>query len=315
MQPQGKQSNGSFYVMLLLVPLFWGGSFGAAKHVITEVPPFTAAAVWFGSAGIILLILVLLKGGWDAKALKSRWLGLLLMAVTGIFAYNAFFFVALQYTSAINGSLIMAVSPVFITLGAVLFLHESWNRRLGIGLLLSFTGVFLVIVNGSLDTLLSLTFNAGDMLFIGALLCWVTHGLIGKAVMEGSSPLLTTTVTTLVGAFVLAICAFFEDGWARVPTMSGQSWVEMVYMTVFATVIAFFLWNKGIHQIGASKSGVYMNLVPINASWIAVLFYGAGLTWQQVIGMAMVFLGVYFATMQNRPEMKWKKPLPQEHVK
>ncbi|MFP7414414.1 DMT family transporter [Priestia filamentosa] len=299
MGSQSKQKVGIYFLMLL-VPLFWGGAFGAAKHVITEITPITAATLQFGPAGLILLLIVTIRSQWKIEVLKKQWFGLLMMALTGILGYNAFFFVALGYTSAINGSLIMATTPVFVTFGAVLFLNETWNGRLGFGLLLSLIGVFLVIIKGSLETLISLTFNAGDLLFVAGLICWVIHGLIGKVVMKESSPLFTTTITMLLGSFFFAIWSLFEGGWGKVPNMSEQSWIEMLFLIVCSSVVAFLLWNKGIHQIGASKSSLYMNLVPITATWIALLFYGAVITWQQIVGMSMVIIGVYVATISHK---------------
>jgi drug/metabolite transporter (DMT)-like permease len=298
----GSQSkkNVSIYFWMLLVPLFWGGAFGAAKHVINEISPITAATLRFGSAGLILLAVVIIRSEWKIDVLKKQWFGLLLMAFTGMFGFNAFFFMALEFTSAINGSLIMATTPVFVTFGAVLFLNETWNRRLGFGLFISLVGVFLVIIKGSFQTLTSLTFNTGDLLFVAGLFCWVAHGLIGKGVMKGVSPLFTTTITMLVGSFFLAVWSLFEGGWGNVSRMSGQSWIEMLFMIVCSSVVAFFLWNKGVHQIGASKSSMYMNLVPINATWIIFLFYGSVITWQQIVGMVMVIIGVYFATSNHK---------------
>jgi drug/metabolite transporter (DMT)-like permease len=292
----------SIYLWLLLVPLFWGGAFGTAKHVVTEIPPITAATLRFGSAGLILLLLVLLRSEWNVEVLKKRWLGLFFMGMTGIFAYNAFFFIALGYTSAVNGSLIMSTTPVFITLGAVLFLNELWDKRLSVGLVLSLIGVIFVIMNGAFETF-SLSFNRGDLLFIAALFSWAIHSLIGKVVMRGVSgvsPLFTTAITTLIGSFFLAIWSIGEGGWHYVPSMSIQAWIEMIYMTLFATVIAFFLWNQGIHEIGASKASIYMNLVPINATWIAFLFYGSIITWQQVVGMVIVITGVCIVTLRKK---------------
>ncbi len=107
---------------------------------------------------------------------------------------------------------------------------------------------------------------------------------------------MVTTVTTVVGTIPLFIWSLWSGGWETAYTMSGQSWLEIIYMTVFATVIAFFLWNKGITQIGASKSSMYMNLVPMNAAWISVLLYGSSIGWLQVMGMLLVLLGVYIST-------------------
>ncbi|WP_404451087.1 DMT family transporter [Virgibacillus necropolis] len=287
----------AIYFWMLLVPLFWGGAFVAAEHVITEIPPVTAAAFRFGTAGILLLIYVLWKRKFDAEALKKQWKAILAMAITGIFGYNIFFFIALDITSAINGSLIVATTPVLITFGAVLFLGEVWNKQLGFGLLLSLVGVIVVISRGSLATLLSLEFNAGDLLFIGGLLCWVAHGLFGKVAMRDVSPIVTTTFTTLVGSIFLGIISLFEQGWGDILQMSTQAWGEMIFMIICSSVIGFLLWNSGIKQIGASKSSIYMNLVPINTAWLAVVLYNSTITWTQIIGMIMVIMGVYFVTL------------------
>lgn len=301
MQKQARPSIGG-YLLLLLVPLFWGGAFPAAQHVVTELPPITTAALRFILAGLILLLLLFIKNGWQTVTVKRNWLGLLMMALTGVFAYNVFFYAGLQYTSAINGSLIIAVNPVLTTLGAVLFLKERWNFRLGLGMVLSLGGVLVVITGGSLSTLLTFTFNQGDLFIVVSLLSWVVYGLVGKIVMREVPPLLTTTITTVIGGVFLLLLSLFEKGWGSVPALSLQSWGEMFYMALFATVIAFFLWNKGVHEVGASKASLLINLVPINATWIAVLLYGSPVLWQQYIGMVMVITGVVLAVFQ--PEKK-----------
>jgi drug/metabolite transporter (DMT)-like permease len=294
----GAESNRhpfGMYLLLLLVPLFWGGAFGAAEHVVTEVPPITAAALRFAAAGFGLWAIATLSGEWNKEVMIKNWQGLLFMALTGIFGYNVFFFMGLEYTSSVNGSLIIATTPVFVTLGAVLIFHEPWNGKIGAGMLLSFAGVSLVILKGSLHTIVTLTFNRGDLLFVAALVCWVAHGLIGKAVLKEASPLLTTAVTTMAGAFALFIVSLFEGGWGQVPGMSVQSWLEMLFMIVCSSIIAFLLWNKGIKEIGASKSSLYMNLVPINAALIAFFLYGSDISRQQIFGMLMVITGVFVA--------------------
>ncbi|MEC5424606.1 DMT family transporter [Virgibacillus sp. C22-A2] len=294
------EQSSAIYFWLLLVPLFWGGAFVAAEHVITEVPPITAAAFRFGTAGLLLLIFVLLKGNLDVKAIKKQWIPILLMAITGILGYNAFFFIALDITSAINGSLIVATTPVLLTCGAVLFLGEVWNKQLGLGLVLSLLGVIIVISEGSLETIMRMEFNKGDLLFLGGLICWVIHGLLGKIAMRDVSPLVTTTFTSLFGGFFLVIASlFFEKGWGNIPYMSTQAWAEMLFMIICSSVIGFILWNHGIKQIGASKSGIYMNLVPINTALLAVVFYGSSITFTQIIGMIMVITGVYFVTFHQ----------------
>lgn len=310
-----EQNKGTYYFLLLLVPLFWGGAFGATKHVITELTPMTAATIRFGLASFILLAITLFRSEWKINILNKSSIGIWLMSLTGIFGYNVFFFESMKYTSAINGSLIMATTPVFVTFGAVFFLRESWNSRIGIGLLLSLLGVFLVIVKGSMQTILSLKFNIGDLLLLGALVCWVIYGLIGKIVMKTYSPLLTTTATMLIGSIFLAIGSLFENDWGDVSRASMQTWTEMAFMVLCSTVIAFFLWNQGVQKIGASKTSMYMNLVPINATWISLLLYDSSITWPQIAGMVLVIIGVIFTTSTRKKmisNLKQRKDVPSQ---
>lgn len=289
------------YFIMLLVPLFWGASFPLAKHVLTEIPPLTAAAFRFSSASVLLVILTVIKETIHWAQIKAQFCRLLLMAIIGIFGYNALFFLALTKTSAINGSLIIATTPVLLAAGAIVLLDEPKNKQLLIGIPLSLIGVLFVITEGSITTLLALNFNYGDLIFIGALICWTLHGLIGKAIMRDVSPLVTTTFTSLVGSVLLLITALFVEkgSFSQLWQMSAQSWSEMAFLIIFSSVAAFFLWNDGIKKIGASKSGIYLNLNPVWTSIISLILYGSYITGSQIFGMILVLVSVYFVTVHE----------------
>ncbi|ARU60969.1 EamA family transporter [Tumebacillus avium] len=301
MGEQEKGSSRSIYFLLLLVPLFWGGAFGSGKHVLTEIPPFLTATLRFGLAGLILAVWLTYKKGWDFAMLKERWKGLLLLSATGILGYNAFFFLGLQFTSAANGSLVVAMNPVSTTLAAVIFLGEAWSKRLGLGMSLSLIGLLVVITGGSWETVRTMSFNTGDILLLGAVASWSIYSAAGKVVMKGMSSLFVTTVTMLVGTVGLFIGSLFEGGWGQVTGLSLQSVAELVYMAVFASVIAFVIWNIGIQRIGASKTSAYVNLVPICATTIAVLLYGEHVTWAHAIGVVLTVSGVLITTSSPAP--------------
>lgn len=294
------QNQFKYILLLFLVPLFWGGAFATAHHAVTEIPPFTIAAIRFGIAGLLLLIWLLIRKQWNWTVLKKRWLGLLIMSLTGVFAYNAFFFLGLQYTSATNGALVIATSPVFITLVSVIFLKETMTKRKYAGMILSLFGVIIVISKGSFMTLLSLTFNQGDLLLLVSMLSWVIYGTVGKIVLKGVSPLLATTTTTIMGSLLLVVGSLFEGGWTTVPTMSFQVGLEILYMIIFATVLGFVFWNIGIHHVGPSRSSAFLNFVPVNAMWISALIYNANIEWPQIAGMLLVISGVYLTTIKRR---------------
>ena len=102
----------TIYFVLLLVPLFWGGAFGATKHVLSELPPLTASAVRFLLAGLLLAGWLTIRREWEWAAIKENWLGLTGLGLSGVLGYNYFFAVGLQYTSAITGALVVVINPV-----------------------------------------------------------------------------------------------------------------------------------------------------------------------------------------------------------
>lgn len=296
MKTKNKNQSKNIYLLMLLVPLFWGGAFVTAKHVITEVPPLVAATLRFGIAGIILVTIITVQQEWHWHVIRDRWKGLIFIGFIGIFGYNALFFTALKHTSATNGALIIAAMPVFTMLGAVMLGKEKMNNKTGAGLTLSMIGVIIVIVKGSLSALFSLSFNLGDLLFVGALLCGVIYALMGESLIKGIPVMLSNTIMMLSGATFLAISTIFEGGWEQVANMSAQSWIEMFYMVLCGTLIGYVIFNKGVEKLGGSKASLYLNLTPIVATLLAVIMYGSSITLIQIIGMVMVLVGVYIAT-------------------
>lgn len=301
MQQQGLTKT---YLLLLLVPLFWGGAFGVTKHVLTELPPLTISAVRFLLAGLILIGWMLWRQEWKWHLIKGNLASLLGLGLSGVFFYNYFFATALQYTSAVKAALVIVVNPVFTACAAILFFGETWNWRIGCGVLLSLVGVFFVVTQGNFALLTSQPWGLGEIYCLGAVASWVIYTLIAKKLMLKMSTTLMTTVSTVMGAIVLALAAAMtENQWGRLLNLSSQTSVEMFYLAVFPTVVAFILYNWGIQRIGATKTSAYINLMPVNALWIAVLFYGETVTLQHLVGMALTLSGVILTTQAKKSSL------------
>ena len=109
---------------------------------------------------------------------------------------------------------------------------------------------------------------------------------------------------TVLGTVFLAGLSLYEDGWGKVGAFSLQGWIEMLYMVICGTLIGYIVFNKGVEELGASKASMYLNLTPIVATGISVVLYGAVVTWQQIVGMIIVLIGVYIATVQSNKDIK-----------
>lgn len=295
-----KQSLTTTYIILLLVPLFWGGAFGTTKHVLTELPPLTASALRFIIAGLLMLIWSGLRQELNWILIRQNFLSLLALGATGSFSYNYFFATGLQYTSAVTAALIIVVNPVFTTCIASFFMGEPRNWRTLLGLILSLFGVSLVISKGDLSVLTHMTMGVGELYLFGAVGSWVAYTLLIKKITRTMGVGIVTTVSTTLGAVMLLILSVISEGqWSKVLSLSNQTMLEVLYLAVCATVVAFLLFNWGIQRIGATKASAYINLMPVNALWIAVLLYGETISAYDLIGMSLTITGV-FITTQNK---------------
>lgn len=289
------------YLILLIVPLFWGGAFGSTKHVLTELPPLTASALRFMIAGLLLLLWSTWRRELKWEPIKNNFLTLLSLGATGVFLYNYFFASGLQYTSAINGALVVVVNPVFTALIASLLLGETRSWSILVGVILSLLGVSLVVTKGDLTLLSHFSVGLGEQYLFGAVASWVAYTLMIKKATSTMGASLVTAVSTVLGAIMLLVVSIFtENGWIKTLSLSSQVTFEMIYLAVFATVVAFLVFNWGIQRIGATKTSAYINLMPVNALWIAVLFYGETISFYHFIGMALTIAGVLITTQSKQ---------------
>ena len=160
-------------------------------------------------------------------------------------------------------------------------------------------GVLIVITRGDFSILLSLSLNKGDLMLLGAVLSWTTYAIMAKVVMRQISPMLATAVSMLGGSLILLLASLPEHGWAKLPGVSAQVMFELIYLAVFASFIAFLIFNTGVREIGASKASAYINLMPVCAVLIAALFYGELVTLAHGAGMLCVMSGVLLTTRSS----------------
>ena len=296
----GKLSLTKIYIILLLMPLFWGGAFGATKHVLLELLPLTASALRFMIAGLLMLLWCAWRKELEWQPIKKNFLSLLALGTTGVFFYNYFFATGLQYTTAISAALIIVVNPVFTACIASLFMGEARNWRTLMGVTLSLLGVSLVVSKGNLGILTQMSIGIGETYLFGAVASWVIYTLIVKKMARTMGASLLTAVSTMIGAVMLLIYSIItEHQWSKVLSLSNQTALEMLYLSVCATVVAYLLFNWGIQRIGATKASAYINLMPVNALWIAVIFYGETISAYHLVGMALTIGGVFITTQSK----------------
>jgi len=291
------------YLKLVLTTFFWGGTFVAARLAVAEAPPFFAASCRFVIAAACLVLLT----AWHSRRERRpfpvpgnlRQLGLLFsLGLTGVFLYNAVFFTGLKLTTATNGALIVAINPLLTAVLSALWLREKVSATQGAGLLLSLFGVAVVIAKGSPSVIASLSFNRGDLIMLGAPLCWALYSILGKKALATFTPLAATAYAALFGAAMLVPAALLEQtAAARGATgFSWVGWLAVLQLALLGTVVGFVWWYQGVQSIGTARAAAFVNLVPLFGTALAVLFLGERVVAPQVVGGALVVAGVYWGS-------------------
>jgi len=287
--------NLKIYLMLIGFSVFTGATFHLAKYTVGYFAPSSAAAWRFGLAAVVMLIILIFSEGIKISQLKKNAISYIILGVVGIFGFNALFFVGLKYTSPVNGALIMGLNPLLTTIFARMILKDRITRRQVVGILFALIGVMLVITQGSIETIRTLSFSGGDLLIFGGNVCWALYSVLGRRFLKDATPLSTTTYTMIIGAVSLIVFSLFTSNPVPLPNISIGAWGAIVFMAFFTSVLGYLWWNQGMKELGASKTSLFFNLVPV-VTMIISFVIGTPITVFQIIGAVLVILGVLTAS-------------------
>lgn len=281
------------YLKLLLTAAFWGGTFIAGRAVAKNLDPFSAALLRFTLASVFLLLLTLKVEGRFPRMKREQVIPIVLLGIAGICAYHIFFFAGLKIIDAGRAALIVATTPIFITIFSWFFFREKLNLAKVIGIITSVIGVTIVISRGNLVEILDGNIGWGELCIFGCVLSWTTYSLIGKAMMAEVSPLVLITYSSVIGTIGLFIPAYFNGVLWNLGNYSTMDWLCIFYLAIFGTVIGLVWYYEGIKNIGPVKAGLFINFVPIFAIVLAFFILGEPITISLLIGAILVIFGVY----------------------
>ncbi len=290
-------NTNTVYLLVGISAFFWGSNFVLAGPILADLPPLWAAAVRFVLGAALMLALARARRE-DLFGLLRRHAGAyLLLGAVGITAFNLLFFHALQTTSADNGALIMATNPLLTTLLASAFLGERPSARHLLALPAALAGVAIVITQGDLGRLAALQVTHGDLLMLGADLSWALYNVLSRRYMPPGTPVANTAWAMTAGAVLLLGAALFSG--APLQPLGLRAGAAMAVMAVGGTVLAYLFYMIGIEHLGAARTAIFLNLVPVSAMLVAALA-GTPPTAAQLAGGMLVLGGVTIAMLPRR---------------
>ena len=283
-------------MLLTLSALFWGGNFVVGRWAHTEIGPISLTFWRWVLAGLILMPFVA-SDIWRIRGEIRKHFGLIFsFSLTGIAMFNAFMYIALSTTSAVNATFVLASMPMVIPVVSFAMGAERLNLRQGIGIFISIIGVGIIISHGQWQIFSSLSFSVGDLWVLAGVLAWSVYSVLLRQKPTTVPPLVLLGTTIYIGIILLAPFYIWEYLSIGGFTLTVSNALVIAYVATFASLAAFMCWGAGVAKIGANKAGLFIHLIPLFASVLSIVFLGESLKSYHVIGIAPILLGIYLTT-------------------
>lgn len=289
-------------VLVIINALLLAGHSVVGRAIREDIPP--AGLVFWRSlvAAAVLMpfIYPLLRA--QLALVVRHWKLMLLLGLTQTVFGQLCLYIGLHTTTAINTGLINATLAPLTVLFAWLLLGDRISARQGVGLAIAIVGVIAVIARGDIDVLLGLDLVIGDLWVELAFASWALYTVLVKRTPASIHPMVMFQAMTVAAIVVMvpiygAEIAFTDD---RVH-FNAVTVATVLYAALFTSLVALVFWNLGIIHIGPTRVGMMTNLVPVFTAVLAIALLGEVFRLYHVVGIALVFVGVYLSTRARGP--------------
>ncbi len=288
------------YLLLTLAVFFWSGNFIVGRAVRANIPPIALAFWRWTCASLLVFFLAWPHLKPDLPMVKRHWPILILLSILGVASFNTLLYMGLQWTMALNAFLMQATMPVLIVVMSFLLFREKISGRQTFGVVLSLAGAFVIIVQGNINALLSLSLNQGDILIFTAVVCYAGYSVLLRQ-RPSIHPLSFLSVTFIIGSLILLPFYLWETFTLRPIHFDRSTLMAVGYVAVFPSIVSYFCFNRGVELVGANRAGLFMYLMPVFGSLMAIGFLGESLHWYHGAGILLIASGILLATGSNNP--------------
>jgi drug/metabolite transporter (DMT)-like permease len=288
-------------ICLALLPvIIWSVNFIIARGVFKQIPPVSLAFYRWSVATLFILPFAVRSFRAEWPVVKQSLNYFFWTSLTGIALFNTFVYIGAHDTTAINLSLIGTTSsPVFAVILAWIFLKEQIGAWKIVGLFLCLSGVLFLLSNGHLRNLLMLHFTAGDGWVLLAGLSFAVYTTLARKKPAGISAITFLLVTFSIGTLLLLPFYLWENFHAVPVVWNGKLLLTILFLSLGASVVSFLSWNSAVGKLGAGRTALFGNFIPVFTSLEATLFLDEKFTSIHLISMLLVFTGIILANRES----------------
>lgn len=284
-------------ILLVVPPLLWAGNALVGRAVVGLIDP-VALSFWRWLVALAALLPFTARSLWTHRLVLARhWLAVVVMGLCSVAAYNTLLYMAMHTTTAINATLMGASMPLMILLLGRVWLGTPIRAAQALGIAVSACGMLAVVTRGEPARLLGLQLTPGDGLMVLATVAWAVY-----SVMLRRFPLPVPGLT-LLSAFIVvglaALAPLYVAQGAGLPAGGAGVWGAILYTGLFASLVAFHFWNRGVAAVGAATAGQYSYLIPLFTALAAIPLLDEQAHWYHALGGGLIFAGLFLATRQK----------------
>ncbi len=273
-----------------------GTSIGATRFVRHAIDPLAIGAFRFGLGFTFLLPIALMQGGkWPAR---NDWPGVASLGLLFFGLFPILFNASLIFTTAARGALALSTLPLLTMVVAAALGVEPLTWRKTAGVLIASTGVAVAL----LSSLASAPLGAwrGDALMVGAALCMALYSVWSKPFIARSGPIPFTTMGMSVGALFLITVSAIRGSFEPVVDFGTPQWLAVIYLGLFGSALTFYLWAFALSRTTPTRVAISVTVNPITAALVGAMLLDEPITWNLVVGLIAVALGIWIATTVGR---------------
>jgi len=292
------KNNKLAYILLILTTLFWSGNFIVGKAAsIFDIPPFSLNFYRWLFAGIILLPFTLKEILEKKKYIFNNIGFFIILGVTSITIFNSAVYYSLYYMQVISGVLMISTIPVWIIFISSILGIEKTNKYQIFGVILSLLGVLFIITKSDLNLIKNLDFNKGDLIMASGMFAWALYSALLKKKTYEISQITLLEVVIITGLLFLIPVYFLEMKFGNPLIINKPFILTLSYVVIFPGLAAFFFWIKGISIIGANRAGIFLHLMPIFGSLMAIILFDEKFMFYHFLGALFIISGI---TLSNK---------------
>jgi drug/metabolite transporter (DMT)-like permease len=286
------------YLLLSITALCWAGNAIVGRLAAGHIPPVTLSFLRWSLAFLLILPFAWKHLRRDWPAIRGRLGTMVVLSVTGISAFNTLQYWALEHTQALNTLLLQSAAPLFVAGWSLALFGVRLTLAQAGGIVLSLTGVLVILLHGDLTTLKNIEFNKGDIIFMVALVIFGLYSVLSlkRPDIHGLS---FVGFTFGCGAVCLIPLLVWELLARPLMQLDTTNLLTLFYVAVFPSTLAYLCFNRGVQLIGANRAAPFFHVVPVFGSVMAIVFLGEHPQLFHLIGFALVLTGVFVASRKQ----------------